>query len=59
MIDPEIGEVKFYLKSWGVYDDDDIITFTEVKTRMCNKEDFNDVNGTNKESKFYKTRLNS
>ena len=42
--DPEIGELKFYIKSWGVYDDDDKITFKEVNTTMCNKTtDFNDL----------------
>ena len=31
--DPEIGEIKFYLKSFGGSNDG--ITFTEVNTRMC------------------------
>ena len=58
-IDPEIGEIKFYLKSFGNSDDDGGITFTEVNTRTCTKKDFNDVEGTNKESKFYKLGSNS
>ena len=33
--DPEIGEIKFYLKSFGGSDDSGGITFIEVNTRMC------------------------
>ena len=33
--DPEIGEVKFYLKQWGFDDDSPGISFKEVKSRPC------------------------
>ena len=39
--DPEIGEVKFYLKQWGIDDDSPGISFKEVKTRPCEDKDFN------------------
>ena len=57
--DPEIGVLKFYHKSWGVHDDDDKISFKELNTEMCRKEDFNNIHGTNSDSKFFKTRPQS
>ena len=39
--DPEIGEVKFYLKQWGIDDDSPSISFKEVKSRPCEEKDFN------------------
>ena len=46
-----------YLKSWGVYGAG--ITFREVNTTLCTKDHFNDVEGSNPESKFFKTFQNS
>lgn len=36
--DPEIGELKFYYKYWL---QGDIITFHELKTKVCEQLDFN------------------
>ena len=33
--DPEIGEIKFYLKSWDVDAQDKGIFFTELKQKVC------------------------
>ena len=33
--------------------------FKELNTTVCNKSDFNDVEGSNTESKFFKTGVNS
>ena len=57
--DPTIGTLKMYYKSWGVHSDDFKIIFEEVNTTACNKSDFNDVEGSNSESKFFKTGVNS
>ena len=48
-----------YLKSWGVDGNDYKIKFKEVNTTACNKSDFNDVEGSNSESNFFKTGVNS
>ena len=45
-----------YLKSWGIHDDGRNITFKEVKTTFCAKNDLNDKEGSNESAKFYKTR---
>ena len=37
--DPEIGQIKFYLKQWGLGSDG--LDFIEVKTKPCQPEDFN------------------
>ena len=51
--DPEIGEIKFYLKHWNVDDPSYTLAFTELENRICTKEDFNDVDGSNSDvSKF-------
>ena len=36
--DPEIGEIKFLIKSWASSTDD--VKFTELKKRKCKEEDF-------------------
>ena len=36
--DPEIGEVKFLIKSWASSTDD--VKFTELKKRKCRYDDF-------------------
>ena len=52
--DPAIGVVKFYLKQWGLNDEPGI-TFQEVTTRPCRKEDFNwgDGESSSETSKFF------
>ncbi len=49
--DPEIGELKFYYKTWATgYS----LNFTELKTKVCEKKDFHKINGTiSDESAFY------
>ena len=48
-----------YLKSWGVSGESFAINFDELNTTVCKKNDFNDVEGSNSESKFFKTSENS
>ena len=50
--DPEVGEVKFYLKSWDVDDVNYGLKFTELKSRLCTRDDFDYGNSTN-ESAFF------
>ena len=50
--DPEIGHLKFYIKEFVA--ETGKLTFTELSTRYCQLSDFNDFEGTNKESKFFK-----
>ena len=50
--DPEVGTVKMYLKSWNMKEDSGV-QFEEVSTSFCEKEEFNDIDGSNKESKFF------
>ena len=52
--DLSIGQVKFFVKSWGkdaISGEDDL--FLELESRDCLESDFNDVEGTNKDSMFY------
>ena len=51
--DPEIGTLKFYIKSWDVFDPETNgeLSFTEVKTRPCQANDFK--NQYNLDTKFY------
>ena len=51
--DPEIGEVKFYLKQWGLNDTSPGISFKEVKSRPCNDKDFNLGTSLAPESSFF------
>ena len=52
--DPEIGEIKFYQKQWDVDAPQKGVFFTELKTKICEQGDFNDIDGTNSEtSPFY------
>ena len=47
-IDPEIGTLKMIMKSWNVSDETKgKITFEPIKTRKCNEDDFNDLEGSN------------
>ena len=39
--DPEIGEIKFFMKKWDVYDPSVEFGFTELETRPCEMSDFN------------------
>ena len=59
--DPEIGTIKFYSKHWDVYDPvtKGDLTFTEIKSRPCEKKDFNNIEGSNIESRFYPTNKQS
>ena len=59
--DPEIGTLKIIMKSWNYEDKESNgkALFREVKTRPCRQNDFNDVDGNNKESRFYATDIHS
>ena len=44
------------MKSWNVSDETKgKITFEPIKTRKCNEDDFNDLEGSNSQSRFYKS----
>ena len=51
--DPEIGEVKFYLKQWGIDDDSPSISFKEVNSRPCEEKEFNLGTRLSPESSFF------
>ena len=51
--DPSIGELKYYLKSWGNPEDQGTVRYTELRTRQCTMADFNDDQNSNPESGFY------
>lgn len=51
--DPEIGQVKFYRKQWDREDPDVSMTLTEVPSRPCKTEDFNDDEDTKPDALFY------
>ena len=55
--DPTIGELKMYTKAWDSLDPETNgnILWTDLKTHLCKPEDFNNVEGSNKNSKFFKT----
>ena len=55
--DPTIGELKMYTKAWDALDPETkgSLIWTELETHLCKKEDLNDVDGSNKNSKFFKT----
>ena len=58
--DPEIGEIKFYLKQYDIDEVDYTINFTEIASRICTELDFNDYDGTNSDvSAFYPVEKNS
>ena len=46
--DPEICEIKFYLKHWDSESTTKGIGFTELEHRICEPEDFNFRNATTK-----------
>ena len=50
--DPEVGELKFYLKRWDTSDEVSE-KFTELKTKVCTREDLNYGQGDSEESKFF------
>ena len=53
--DPEIGTLKMYIKYWGNYEGSDgSFGFREVETELCSQDDFNNVEGTNTKSKFFR-----
>lgn len=49
--DPSIGELNFYIKSWGPR-----MAFPTIKldTHLCTAKDLNNVDGTEEQSYFYK-----
>ena len=52
--DPEIGEIKFYLKHWDVEKPENSVYFEELENRICTEQDFNDVDDSNSDvSNFY------
>ena len=50
--DPEVGEVKFYLKNWDVDEVNYSLKFTQLKSRICNRDDLNYGNSSD-ESPFF------
>ena len=51
--DPTIGQLKFNWVRWGSNHLEDLQT---IQTRPCSTSDFNDAEGSNQDSKFYKLR---
>jgi len=52
--DPSVGQIRFYIKSWGENSfSDDLMS--EIETRPCDSQDFNDMEGSNKETNFFAT----
>ena len=51
--DPEIGEVRFYLKQWGIDENKSGISFKPVMSRPCEEEDFNLGTSLSHESSFF------
>ena len=49
--DPTIGELNFYLKSWGPLS---INPLVKLETEICTAEHFNNIDGTNDRSYFFK-----
>ena len=50
--DPDIGTLKFFLKSWNIYDGENgFLKFEEIPTRPCKLSDF----GETDDSYFYQT----
>ena len=54
--DPSIGTLKMYIKYWGNYEGHDgSFGFRELVTRQCDPlKDYNDSEGSNKDSKFFR-----
>ena len=46
-----------YTKAWNALDPDTngALIWTDLKTNLCKPGDFNDVDGSNKDSAFFKT----
>ena len=56
-VPPEIGSLKMYRKVWNTFDDTNgKLYFKPIETRQCSKDDFNDLEGSNSKSRFYKSR---
>ena len=53
--DPEIGEIKFYLKTWDIDQPEFGLRFVELENKVCQPEDFNFGNVTDEAnvSAFY------
>ena len=57
--DPTIGQLEIYRKNWEPdYENNDLseIEFPQLESRPCTREDFNDVEGSNESTSFYKLR---
>jgi len=50
VMDPEVGELKFYLKNWDSTAENSSTKFDELKTRICTREDLNYGKGDSAES---------
>ena len=58
--DPEIGEIKFYLKQWDVDVEGYTVSFKEIESKVCTDSDLNDHKGSNSDvSAFNPVELNS
>ena len=45
-----------YSKNWNIYDETKgAINFDEIETRQCSEDDFNDIEGSNTKSRFYRS----
>ena len=59
--DPEVGQIKFYLKQWDVDEPHFSIRFIELEDKKCQPEDFNFGNVTDEAnvSPFYPVKEES
>ena len=56
VVDPEIGSLQMYMKSWNVFDETNgEVFFRPLKTRQCSLDDFNDLEGSNSKSRFFRS----
>ena len=51
--DQTVGRLVFYWKRWGLHK---LAGNNEIETRLCKEDDFNDVDGSNEKSLFFKLR---
>ena len=60
LTDPEIGEIKFYLKYWDVDVEGYTVDFKEIESKVCTEADLNDNSGSNSDvSAFYPVEKSS
>ena len=48
--DPEIGQIKYYLKQYDTNDATYSVNFVELKSRLCEPKDLNFGDGSSSES---------